>query len=158
MKRAPLLALLLMLSAPASAPAAAADVNELVGQFKRWLWPVPPAPQPPPPVPPKTEPPPQTPLPAPPKTEPPPQVDPPKAGPRPVAKPKQKRRPKPVAVDEGPDLPWPCWLVRLYATGRSEAELEAIRIANGVPPLSPKQRRQAQECLAGLPRVPDRKW
>jgi hypothetical protein len=141
MKRALLLALLIFLSVPA-APVAAADVNELVGQFKRWLWPAPP------PLPPSS---------APPKTEPPPQVDPPKAGPRPVVKPKQKRRPKPVAVDEGPDLPWPCWIVRLYAIGRSEAELGAIRIANGVPLLTPKQRLQAQECLAGLPRVPDRK-
>jgi outer membrane biosynthesis protein TonB len=156
MKRASLLALLIVLSVP-TAPVAAADVNELVGQLKRWLWPMPPAPQPPPPVPPKTEPPPQTPLPAPPKTEPLPRVEMPVELPRPVAKPKPKRRPKPVTVDEGPDLPWPCWIVRLYATGRSEAELDAIRIANGVPPLSPKQRRQAQECLAGVPRVPDRK-
>jgi hypothetical protein len=154
MKRAPLLALLVFLSM-STVPAAAADVNELVGQFKRWLWPVP---LPPPTI----EPPPSPPAPPPPKTEPPPPrvempVDVPRVTPRPIGKPKPKRRPKPVAVDEGPDLPWPCWIVRLYATGRSEAELEAIRIANGVPPLSPKQRRQAQECLAGVPRVPDRK-
>jgi hypothetical protein len=146
MKRAPLVALLIFLSVPA-APVAAADVNELVGQLKRWLWPMPP-PLPPPLPPPKTEPP-------PPRVEMP--VELPRVVPRPAAKPKPKRRPKQVAVDEGPDLPWPCWVVRLYATGRSEAELEAIRIANGVPPLSPKQRRQAQECLAGVPRVPDRK-
>jgi hypothetical protein len=170
MRLAPLLALLLMLSAPAPAAQAGparlalydaesgqalvpvADVNELVGQFKRWLWPVPPPLPPPPPAPPKTEPP-----PPPPRVETPPKVDLPRVAPRPVAKPKPKRRPKPVAVEEGPDLPWPCWLVRLHAFGKSDAELEGMRIANGVPPLTPKQRRQAQECLAGMPRVPDRK-
>jgi outer membrane biosynthesis protein TonB len=172
MRLAPLLALLLLLGAPASAAQVglarlasydaepgqalvpAADVEELVGQFKRWLWP-PPAPLPPPP------PPPAPPLP-PPKTEPPPPrveipVEVPRVAPRPAAKPKPRRRPRPAAVDEGPDLPWPCWLVRLHAFGKSEAELEAMRIANGVAPLTPKQRRQAQACLAGLPRVPDRK-
>jgi hypothetical protein len=143
MRLAPLLALIVLLSVP-TAPATAANVNGLVGQFKRWLWPPPP---PPPPAPPKTEPPPRVEIPA----------EVPRVAPRPAAKPKPRRRPRPVAVDEGPDLPWPCWLVRLHAFGSSEAELEAMRIANGVPPLTPKQRRQAQACLAGLPRVPDRK-
>jgi hypothetical protein len=166
MRLAPLLALLLLLGAPAPAAAQVgpgrlapyhaepgqalvpmADVNELVGQFKRWLWPPPAPPPPPPPAPPKTEPPPRLEIP----------VEVPRVAPRPVGKPKPRRRPRPAAIDEGPDLPWPCWLVRLHAFGRSEAELEAMRIANGVAPLTPKQRRQAQACLAGLPRVPDRK-
>jgi hypothetical protein len=101
----------------------------------------------------------------PPKVEP-PVVEPPKVQPlrrprRPRVQPPTtppvtiiKRPRKPMLIDEGPDLPWPCWLVRSYAAGKTEAELEAMRVANGVAPLSPKQRRQAQACLAGMPRTP----
>lgn len=77
-----------------------------------------------------------------------------------VTRPKQHqpkprpRRPKVAAVldDSGPDLPWPCWMIRFYSSGKTDAELEAMRVANGVPPLSPKQLRQAKACLAGVPR------
>lgn len=93
-------------------------------------------------------------LPAPPRLEPsvmlPPitvvRPKPPQAKPRP-------RRPKVAVVDDsGPDLPWLCWMIRFYSSGKTDAELEAMRVANGVPPLSPKQLRQAKACLAGVPR------
>lgn len=53
--------------------------------------------------------------------------------------------PKPRA-DEGPDLPYPCWLVRMHAAGKTRAQLEALGRANGIS-LTAKQRRQASECL-----------
>ncbi|MDQ2083189.1 hypothetical protein RA307_23645 [Xanthobacteraceae bacterium Astr-EGSB] len=56
-------------------------------------------------------------------------------------------RPKPKARrDDGPDLPWPCWTIRLYAAGKTTAELEQLGRDRGVA-LTPKQRRQARACL-----------
>lgn len=116
-------------------------------KLKQWLWPqrvvVPvPAPKAPP-------------IEVAPKVEVPPAIAPP-IDPRvfvappapPKIKPKPKAKPK---IDDGPNLPYPCWLVRLHAAGKTDAQLEAIRVANGVT-LTPKQTRQAQECLRGLPR------
>lgn len=56
-----------------------------------------------------------------------------------------KRKPK-RAAETGPDLPYPCWLVRLQADGKSEAELRAMGRTNGIT-LTPKQERQARACL-----------
>ena len=151
---APSLAALLTLSAPV---AVAAPADDAVTRFKQWLWPSKPVPLPVPAPLPKVEPPPV--VVPPPVIEPPPKPEPPKVElpevkpqpppARPKAKPKP-RRPK-VAKDEGPDLPWPCWLVRLHAAGKTDAELEAMRRVNNVT-LTPKQIRQAQACLRGLPR------
>lgn len=55
------------------------------------------------------------------------------------------RPPKPKA-ESGPDLPYPCWLVRMKAAGKTEAELRAMGKANGIT-LTPKQERQARACL-----------
>lgn len=70
----------------------------------------------------------------------------------PEPRPKPKPRPKTkTAVDDGPDLPWPCWQVRLYALGKTEAELTALEWRHGVA-LSAKQRRQAVACFDGYSR------
>lgn len=75
---------------------------------------------------------------------------------RPAAKPalriKSKfAKPKRKAVDNsGPDLPWPCWQVRLGAGGRSNAELAAEGRSRGIK-LTPKQERQALACLGRKP-------
>src|SRR6185295_20308781 len=63
--------------------------------------------------------------------------------PRPPAPKPARKTPK---SDDGPDLPWPCWLVRLHAAGKTVAQLEAEGRANNIV-LTPKQRRQAQACL-----------
>lgn len=72
--------------------------------------------------------------------------------PKPV-KPKPAPKPRPtvrvVPKDEaGADLPWPCWMVRSQAAGKSDAELRALARANNVN-LTPKQERQARACLKG---------
>jgi len=153
------LAVLLTVSAPV---AVAAPADDAVTRIKQWLWPKKPVPLPVPAPLPKVEPPPVVvppPVieqpPPPPRAEPPkvelPDVKPQPPPPRPKVK---KRKPKAAVIDDsGPDLPWPCWVVRWHAAGKCDAELEAMRIANGIPPLSPKQRRQAEACMAGLPRV-----
>ena len=55
---------------------------------------------------------------------------------------------KRVAVESGPDLPYPCVLVRWYGSMYTVAQLEEMGRANGVV-LSPKQRRQARDCMRG---------
>lgn len=123
-----------------------------VATLQQWLWP--PRKALPKVEPPKIEVPPV--IVAPPKE--PPKVELPKESPPPgveaktKAKPKPKRPKAPPVDESGPDLPWPCWLIRWHAAGKTDAELEAMRVAGGVPPLTPKQIRQAKECLAGLPR------
>lgn len=57
------------------------------------------------------------------------------------------KRAKP-RTDAGPDLPWPCWLVRMHANGKTEAELRRIGRERGVK-LTRKQERQAVACLRG---------
>jgi len=58
------------------------------------------------------------------------------------------------AVNEGPDLPYPCVLVRWYASTYTVEQLEIMGKANGVV-LSKKQRRQVRECIRnGLLVVP----
>lgn len=70
----------------------------------------------------------------------------PKAKPHPRIKSKFAK-PKRKAVDNsGPDLPWPCWMVRLRAGGRSNAELAAEGRSQGIK-LTAKQERQALACL-----------
>lgn len=83
-------------------------------------------------------------------------VDPVVPMPRPVVRPKPERAKTPITAsrrmqprqkaDEGPDLPWPCWLVRERAGGKSDAELRKMGRENNVK-LSRKQERQALECL-----------
>lgn len=51
---------------------------------------------------------------------------------------------QPKLVDSGPDLPYSCATIRMYAAGKSRAELEALGRANGI---SEKQKRQAQACF-----------
>ncbi len=46
----------------------------------------------------------------------------------------------------GPNLPWPCWMVRLGAGGKTNAELAAEGKSRGIK-LSKKQERQALACL-----------
>ena len=50
--------------------------------------------------------------------------------------------------DNGPDLPWPCWVVKAHAAGKSEAQLRAQGRAAGIK-LTPKQEAQARACLKG---------
>lgn len=62
-----------------------------------------------------------------------------------------ERKPRPAAKrnsEVGPNLPYPCWLVRMHASGKSEADLRAMGRANGIT-LSAKQERQARKCLKG---------
>lgn len=76
--------------------------------------------------------------------------------PRPVVRPPRERARTPVtpsrrmqprrAADEGPDLPWPCWMVRMRAGGKSDAEMRKMGRDNNVK-LSAKQERQALACL-----------
>lgn len=66
-----------------------------------------------------------------------------------VTKPQQKvtrTRPAKQVADEGPDLPWPCWMVRLNAAGKTPAELRAEGKRRGIA-ASRKQCLQAQVCL-----------
>lgn len=49
-------------------------------------------------------------------------------------------------LDAGPDLPWPCVVVRLRACGKSTVEMRKLGRENNVK-LSPKQERQARACL-----------
>lgn len=72
-----------------------------------------------------------------------------KAKPKPKPKAAKSKRVKPTAkrvADDGPDLPWPCWQVKLGALGKSEAQLKAEGTARGIK-LTPKQERQAKACL-----------
>jgi hypothetical protein len=90
----------------------------------------------------------------------PPAVPPPSAQAQPETKPAPSPQPQPATAskparrmtkrpdDGGPDLPWPCWMVRLHAAGKTPAQLEAEGRKNGIT-LTPKQRRQAQACLNG---------
>jgi hypothetical protein len=50
--------------------------------------------------------------------------------------------------NNGPDLPWPCWVVKAHAAGKSEAQLRAEGRAAGIK-LTPKQEAQARACLKG---------
>jgi hypothetical protein len=50
--------------------------------------------------------------------------------------------------NSGPDLPWPCWTVKMHAAGKSEAQLRAEGRAAGIK-LSRKQEAQARACLKG---------
>jgi hypothetical protein len=88
---------------------------------------------------------------------PPPVVHPPQAKPKAVPKrvekrkrEKSRREAKPVKQPApraaGPDLPYPCWLVRLHAGGKTQAQLDALARQHGVK-LTPKQERQALACL-----------
>jgi hypothetical protein len=64
------------------------------------------------------------------------------------SRPEPKAKPKPAPrVETGPDLPYPCWLVRLHAGGKSQAQLDALARQHGVK-LTPKQERQARACLS----------
>lgn len=58
---------------------------------------------------------------------------------------KRSARPR-VVVEEGPDLPWPCRIIRAHTQGKSDAELTAMGVASGVK-LSKKQLRQARACM-----------
>jgi hypothetical protein len=64
----------------------------------------------------------------------------------------QKWKPAPAAKrraaadNSGPDLPWPCWMVRMRAGGKTNAELAAEGKSRGIK-LSRKQERQALACL-----------
>jgi hypothetical protein len=48
--------------------------------------------------------------------------------------------------NSGPDLPWPCWTVKMHAAGKSEAQLRAEGRAAGIK-LTLKQEKQAKACL-----------
>lgn len=50
------------------------------------------------------------------------------------------------AASGGPDLPWPCWIVKAHAAGKSEKQLRAEGRAAGIK-LTPKQEAQAKACL-----------
>lgn len=134
---------LLMLSPD---PARGAEPGREVERLQRWLWPHRRRAAPlPPQRPPEPQPPPVVVLP-----DPPPVVALP---PRPPVErwraPARSRAARPARVDDGgPDMPYPCWIVRAHAAGKSRAELEAMGRANGIT-LSAKQRRQAAACLAG---------
>jgi hypothetical protein len=65
---------------------------------------------------------------------------------KPKPSPAVRRAPKAPRVEGGPDLPYPCWLVRMHATGKSPAQMDAMAQKHGVK-LSPKQERQARACL-----------
>jgi hypothetical protein len=54
--------------------------------------------------------------------------------------------PVPRQTSGGPDLPWPCWVVKAHAAGKSEAQLRAEGRAAGIK-LTPKQEMQAKACL-----------
>lgn len=121
-------------------------VEDIATKLQRWLWP----PKPQPPVAPETK---STPPYVAPKNNAPAGISVDSAetailapAPKPKARPKASQK---TSVDDGPDLPWPCWQVRLYATGRTEAELTAMEWRNGVM-LSAKQRRQALACFDGF--------
>jgi len=58
------------------------------------------------------------------------------------------KRKNPITEGGGPDLPYPCWMVRWYASMYSGDQLEQMGRANGIT-LSPKQRRQAVACIRG---------
>lgn len=49
-------------------------------------------------------------------------------------------------TDTGPDLPWPCWQVRISGMGKTTAELKTEGARRGIK-LSAKQERQALACL-----------
>jgi hypothetical protein len=53
---------------------------------------------------------------------------------------------QPKPQDSGPDLPWPCWVVKMHAAGKSEAQLRAEGRAAGIK-LTRKQEMQAKACL-----------
>jgi hypothetical protein len=55
---------------------------------------------------------------------------------------------QPKPQNSGPDLPWPCWVVKMHAAGKSEAQLRAEGRAAGIK-LTRKQEAQARACLKG---------
>lgn len=55
-------------------------------------------------------------------------------------------RPRKQMVEPGPDLPWPCWMVRLQSAGKTRMQLKEEGRSRGIV-LSPKQIRQAEACL-----------
>jgi hypothetical protein len=56
-----------------------------------------------------------------------------------------------VPKDDGPDLPYACWRVRLARSLFTEDQLESLAKENRIV-LSEKQRRQAAECLKDVKR------
>ena len=58
------------------------------------------------------------------------------------------KRKRVIVDDSGPDLPYPCFIVRWYGSRYTAAQLEEMGRANGIA-LSPKQRRQARDCMRG---------
>lgn len=132
-------------SAPMAAPADDA-VGQTVSKIRQWIWPVRSIPPSPMVMVPKVD---HPIVVAPPKNDPPAIIsDPPLL--LPPEKPKSKPRTKIAAIaDEGPDLPWPCWLVRFHASNKTDAELATLARTNGIV-LSPKQRRQAKACFEGF--------
>jgi hypothetical protein len=65
-------------------------------------------------------------------------------------KPLRAGKRKAAAIDaSGPDLPWPCWTVRLRASGMTCDQLKAEGASRGTQ-LSRKQQRQALVCLGKL--------
>jgi hypothetical protein len=53
---------------------------------------------------------------------------------------------QPKPQNSGLDLPWPCWVVKMHAAGKSEAQLRAEGRAAGIK-LTLKQEKQAKACL-----------
>ena len=57
------------------------------------------------------------------------------------------QKPKRKRVDNsGPDLPWPCWMVRLNAKGKTCGDMAAEGKRRGIS-LTPKQLHQAAVCI-----------
>ena len=65
-----------------------------------------------------------------------------------VTRPRKRPSIRVRTEDTGPDLPWPCWMVRMHAQGKSPAQLKAEGEARGIK-LSRKQERQAIACIKG---------
>ncbi|MCC6775616.1 MAG: hypothetical protein IT537_03110 [Hyphomicrobiales bacterium] len=135
---------LLLLVALVAASPARAEVNAELLRLQRWLWPTSPGIE-------------AAPGPAPSETPrasaetdtrqvlPISEADSPAARHSPKRSGRPRARPQPRA-DDGPDLPYPCWQVRLFSAGKTRAQLEAAGKEHGVT-LSAKQRKQAAACL-----------
>ena len=134
--------------------------GEPIQQLKKWLWPhqAPPAASRSAPSLPQAV---LTPSESPPETPPvasreQPQVTPeltqsyraPRSDNKLVTKPRKRPSIRVRTEDTGPDLPWPCWMVRMHAQGKSPAQLKAEGEARGIK-LSRKQERQAIACIKG---------
>lgn len=64
------------------------------------------------------------------------------------AVPTPQRQRAPQAAESSAGRSWPCWLVRMHAAGKTEAQLEAMGRERGIRP-TPRQIRDAKACLAG---------